>query len=619
MTDRRDPGADCEEPPLIAGMLGRGSRRVADPLRRALVAVGRRTLMALWAATTLTVFVGFLLRALVRATDLGGVLSGVFVAFIGALAFAGAVAWLLMWALAPAAEAPFDRAAASELEALLAPTLRELDTVRAEVIRQVKERSVMRVPAGAAGAAFLWLCLQWGGDPPVIFELVVWCGIGAFAGEVWAAANLAEEYTRLYKSRVLPVLAARFGDLTYRRGSAHDVHKLQTYRILDDFDSVNADDEIAGTHRGLPIRIVELRLDSGSGDDRRNVFDGLLIDFVLPRSLTGTTVVVADAGLVGNLKARWRSDRLQRVRLEDPRFAARYEVYSSDQIEARALLTPAFMERFTALAELSGFALPGAWAEGNRLVAALPKLKPIDLFEPPVYWKPTRGRVLLALSQDIEAVLEMADAVIDLDFWARGRIGGSSRDSKHAMRAFLLTVAATFAGSFAASSPGQPAPVRTNVVFFLADDLGQRDLGCYGSTFYETPNLDRLAREGAAVHRCLRGVPGLLADAREHHDRAVAAAHGHHRLHRRPAAGALEAQHQAPARALHRPPRARRADAGQGDEGAGYATFFAGKWHLGPGGLVAGESGLRHQHGRHRPRRPLWRARNTSRPTAIRA
>ena len=36
-----------------------------------------------------------------------------------------------------------------------------------------------------------------------------------------------------------------------------------------------------------------------------------------------------------------------------------------------------------------------------------------------------------------------------------------------------------------------------NIVFFLADDLGQRDLGAYGSTFYETPHLDRLAKEGA--------------------------------------------------------------------------------------------------------------------------
>ncbi len=37
---------------------------------------------------------------------------------------------------------------------------------------------------------------------------------------------------------------------------------------------------------------------------------------------------------------------------------------------------------------------------------------------------------------------------------------------------------------------------RPNFVFILIDDLGWRDLGCYGSSFYETPHLDRLAAEG---------------------------------------------------------------------------------------------------------------------------
>ncbi|TWT84275.1 Arylsulfatase [Planctomycetes bacterium CA13] len=35
-----------------------------------------------------------------------------------------------------------------------------------------------------------------------------------------------------------------------------------------------------------------------------------------------------------------------------------------------------------------------------------------------------------------------------------------------------------------------------NIVFFLADDMGWTDLGCYGSTFYESPNIDQLARDG---------------------------------------------------------------------------------------------------------------------------
>jgi arylsulfatase A-like enzyme len=44
--------------------------------------------------------------------------------------------------------------------------------------------------------------------------------------------------------------------------------------------------------------------------------------------------------------------------------------------------------------------------------------------------------------------------------------------------------------------PAQGADRPPNVVLIVADDLGWADLGCYGSTFHETPNLDRLAREG---------------------------------------------------------------------------------------------------------------------------
>ncbi|MBL7152790.1 MAG: sulfatase-like hydrolase/transferase [Phycisphaerae bacterium] len=37
---------------------------------------------------------------------------------------------------------------------------------------------------------------------------------------------------------------------------------------------------------------------------------------------------------------------------------------------------------------------------------------------------------------------------------------------------------------------------RPNFVFFLIDDLGRTDVGCFGSSFYETPNIDRLAAQG---------------------------------------------------------------------------------------------------------------------------
>ncbi len=42
---------------------------------------------------------------------------------------------------------------------------------------------------------------------------------------------------------------------------------------------------------------------------------------------------------------------------------------------------------------------------------------------------------------------------------------------------------------------------RRNFVFILADDLGIMDLGVEGSTFYESPHLDRLARSGMRFER----------------------------------------------------------------------------------------------------------------------
>jgi len=48
----------------------------------------------------------------------------------------------------------------------------------------------------------------------------------------------------------------------------------------------------------------------------------------------------------------------------------------------------------------------------------------------------------------------------------------------------------------AGAAPAQETAPPPNIVFILADDLGWTDLGCQGSKYYETPHIDRLAREG---------------------------------------------------------------------------------------------------------------------------
>ncbi|MEZ5354692.1 MAG: sulfatase-like hydrolase/transferase, partial [Bryobacteraceae bacterium] len=54
-----------------------------------------------------------------------------------------------------------------------------------------------------------------------------------------------------------------------------------------------------------------------------------------------------------------------------------------------------------------------------------------------------------------------------------------------------------FAGATAAMLARAQGSRKPNFIFVLADDMGYGDLGCYGAQGYKTPNIDRMAAEGA--------------------------------------------------------------------------------------------------------------------------
>jgi arylsulfatase A-like enzyme len=124
-----------------------------------------------------------------------------------------------------------------------------------------------------------------------------------------------------------------------------------------------------------------------------------------------------------------------------------------------------------------------------------------------------------------------------------------------------------------------------NIVFFLTDDLGQRDLGCYGSTFYETPHLDRLASQGAKFTDAYAACP-VCSPTRA----SIMSGQWPQRTGITDYIGAASKPEDwkrntklLPAPyvdrlALDAPTLAKSL------KNVGYVTFFAGKWHLGPEG-----------------------------------
>ena len=159
-------------------------------------------------------------------------------------------------------------------------------------------------------------------------------------------------------------------------------------------------------------------------------------------------------------------------------------------------------------------------------------------------------------------------------------------------KSFLASLALALTGIASA------ADSRPNIVFFLVDDLGQRDLGCYGSTFYETPHLDRLAKEGARFTDAYAACP-VCSPSRA----AVQTGRWPQRTGVTDYIGApLKPElWKRNTKLLPAPYSDRLAHVetslAEMLKSSGYATFFAGKWHLGPEGWWPENQGYDHNLG----------------------
>ena len=116
---------------------------------------------------------------------------------------------------------------------------------------------------------------------------------------------------------------------------------------------------------------------------------------------------------------------------------------------------------------------------------------------------------------------------------------------------------------------------RPNIVFILLDDLGWVDVGCYGSGFYETPNLDKLARQGMRFTDAYAACPVCSPTRASIMSGQYPARVGITNYIAGAATGKLLSVPY-----LHHLPLSQVSLASALREG-GYATWHVGKWHLG--------------------------------------
>lgn len=247
---------------------------------------------------------------------------------------------------------------------------------------------------------------------------LIWGGIIAavFAGIGYMPVHRFEQRCK----------AKALGDLAGAMGMAYTgadfappaMERIQELRLIGEgTESESYEDLFTGTRSGAEFELYEAHLTKRSGKNTITVFRGQVLRIGFPKKFLGTTVVNRDS-------QRWFPPTgLQRVGLESSQFERIFEVFGSDQVEARFLVHPAFMERLMALeTAMSGRNLRCAFDDSHLLVA----IEGGDLFEVVEVFKPLPDREQTRKGVgELKAVLELIDAILapPPNVWAKAAKG----------------------------------------------------------------------------------------------------------------------------------------------------------------------------------------------------
>lgn len=283
----------------------------------------------------------------------------------------------------------FDRA--------IAPALAPFETQRQGVVRMFLLWLALIVTVAAAVA--VWMVTVAGAAEPLFF---------VFFGMIGAAAiahiPVGRFQTRC-KSAALGELA-RSLDMTYEAEDFQPpaFERIKRLNLLPRYDNDHFEDLFAGHRSGVDFQLYECKLTERQDKTTVTKFQGQLLRMSFPKKFLGVTVVNRD-------EQRWFPPRgLQRVGLESSQFERIFEVFGSDQVEARFLVHPVFMERLMALeAAMAGRNLRCAFEEGDLLVA----IEGENLFEIIDVYKPLPSRDNTRKGvEELQAVLGLIDAIL---------------------------------------------------------------------------------------------------------------------------------------------------------------------------------------------------------------
>lgn len=261
------------------------------------------------------------------------------------------------------------------------PDLQQLELLRKKQVSRLRFIIIAGIASLALGLATMIPFMV------VIFLFLSLLLYFAFFGFNRSRPDFKSEYKRIVITRLI-----RFIDpgLQY---SPHQFIPQTTYdfsRIfLNNPDIYSGEDLIEGNIGKTQVHFSELHTQDRRTDNRGRtyyvtIFRGIFFIADFNKNFQGQTYVLSDfserfLGFFGRAFQNMHFGRPAPVRLEDPVFEKFFAVYSTDEVEARYILTPSFMQRIVEFRKKAEAPVQFSFIESNIYIA-VPMRK--NLFEP---------------------------------------------------------------------------------------------------------------------------------------------------------------------------------------------------------------------------------------------